>query len=298
MFGRADLALGRDASSRFLPTLLAVMVYLAALAIAGTLAARGFVGTWDARLTGTLTVQVPPDGTGAGRERLDSVLRLLRVTPGVIAAEPVPRDVASRLLEPWLGADLVGTLPLPRLVDVRVDPGQPVNLEALRERLENAAAGTTLDDHGRWLADARSVARAVTIVASGVLAVVLLAAVLVVVFAVRTGLAVHRDEIEILHLIGAPNGYIARQFQWYTGRLALLGGVVGAILAIASLVALQVALDRWSLDSSSVGLDGLIALMRLGWQDWVAFALVPLLIAVIAMVTARISVLISLARLA
>ena len=298
MFAHTDLALGRDSSSRFLPSLLAVMVYLAALAAIGALTARSFVGDWNDRLTGTLTVQVPPAAGGESREALDAVLRLLRVTPGVVAAEPLPPELASSLLEPWLGTELVDSLPLPGLIDVRVDGAQPLDLAALRERLENAAPGTTLDDHGRWLADARSAARAVTVIATSVLAVVLVAAVLAVVFTVRTGLAVHRDEIEILHLIGAPNSYIARQFQWHTARLSVVGGLGGALLAVLSVLALRVILQDGAADPVGLELDDLLTLVRLSWSDWAILAAVPLLTAVIAMVTARVSVLIALTRLA
>lgn len=297
MFAHTDLALGRDSSSRFLPSLLAVMVYLAALAAVGALAARATVGDWDTRLAGTLTVQVPPSMTGEGREGMDAVLRLLRVTPGVVDARPLPPQVASQLLEPWLGAELVETLPMPGLIDVRIDGGQPFDLEALKQRLENAAPGTTLDDHGRWLADVRAAARAVTVVATSVLIVVMLAAVLAVVFTVRTGLAVHRNEIEILHLIGAPNGYIARQFQWHTAQLAIVGGLGGAALAVLSVVALQFVLQEWS-SASGLGLGGLISLVQLTWLDWIVLGILPLATAGIAMITARVSVLIALARLA
>ena len=55
-----DLALARDTSSRFLTGLLAVMVFLAALATIGALSARSFAGDWSAALTDRVTVQVPP----------------------------------------------------------------------------------------------------------------------------------------------------------------------------------------------------------------------------------------------
>ncbi|HEY9567960.1 MAG TPA: hypothetical protein VIR38_07710, partial [Thalassobaculum sp.] len=130
MWGRNDLALGRDPSTRFLPGLLAVLVYLAALAAIGGLTAHGFVQDWDRRLTGTLTVQVPATvGTEAeasralSEERREAVLRLLRVTPGIAEAKPVAEAEAAALLEPWLGPELAGVLPMPTLIDIRLAPG-------------------------------------------------------------------------------------------------------------------------------------------------------------------------------
>ena len=298
MIGHSDLALGRDSSTRFLPGLLAVMVFLAALATVGALAARGFVADWDERLSGAATVQIPPvDGIGQ-QERLDAVLRLLGVTPGITAVEPMaPKDSAA-LLAPWLGAELAETLPLPLLIDLRLDRGQEVDLQSLSTRLDNAAPGTTLDDHGRWLAEARALGNSVAIAGTLILIVVLLATVLAVVFAVRTGLSVHREEIEILNLIGAPDRYIARQFQWHAGRLALIGGVVGALVAVAAIVALQISMGQWSAEPSEIGVSNVTSLVRIGWAEWLAVILLPPVTAGIAMATARVSVQTALARMA
>ncbi|GHD41405.1 cell division protein [Thalassobaculum fulvum] len=304
MWGRNDLALGRDPSTRFLPGLLAVLVYLAVLAAIGGLTALGFVEDWDRRLSGTMTVQIPPvvgaqaeASRETAGERRDAVLRLLRVTPGIADARPLSGADAAALLEPWLGPELVGTLPMPILVDVRLSPGQPLDRDALAERLENAAPGTTLDDHARWLAEAQAIGRSIAATGLVVIVLVSLAAVLAVVFAVRTGLGVHRDEIEILHLIGAPDRFIAAQFQRHTGRLALVGAVIGAVLAAATLAALQWTAARAASGTGPAGLASLLSSIEFGLRDWIALVALPVGAALIATVTARASVLVALARL-
>jgi cell division transport system permease protein len=304
MWGRNDLALARDPSTRFLPGLLAVLVYLAALAAVGGLTAQGFVSDWDRRLAGSLTIQIPPTlNTGddasraASAERRDAVLRLLKVTPGIADARPIPEANSAALLEPWLGPELVRTLPLPLLVDVRLAQSQPLDRESLAERLENAAPGTTLDDHARWLADAQALARSVAVTGLVVIALVSMAAVLAVVFAVRTGLGVHRNEIEVLHLIGAPDRFIARQFQRHTGRLAAVGGVIGSILAIITVIALRWTATDTTAVTGPAGFATLIASIDFGLRDWLAVIALPVAATVIATLTARASVMLSLARL-
>lgn len=304
MWGRNDLALARDPSTRFLPGLLAVLVYLAALAAIGGLTAQSFVADWDRRLAGSLTVQIPPmvgaearSSRAQSAERRDAVLRLLKVTPGIADARAVPEAEAAALLEPWLGPELVGTLPMPTLIDVRLATGQPLDRDALVERLENAAPGTTLDDHARWLADAQALGRSIALTGLAVIVLVSLAAVMAVVFAVRTGLGVHRDEIEILHLIGAPDRFIARQFQRHTGRLAALGGLFGALLAAATVAGLRWAASGAGIDTGPAGLASLLASIDFGWRDWIALAGLPVAATAIATLTARASVMLSLARL-
>src|SRR6185312_8848024 len=83
---RLDIPLNRDGSVRFLPWIIALMVYLAGLALAGTLVLNGALARWDRSLTGTLTVQLPPAEEGKGDGGMSVVLELLRVTPGVTSA--------------------------------------------------------------------------------------------------------------------------------------------------------------------------------------------------------------------
>jgi len=220
------LPLSRDASSRFLPWLIAFMVWLAAMALALVmiLVAAGQQG--HSGLAGTLTVQIiPAPGANAAAldARVDRAVKLLRATPGVAAAAPVPDSRIAALLEPWLGKDALSAdmnLPVPRLIDVRLDAGSAVDSAALGARLAAEIPGTALDDHGLWLDRLVALADALEAIAFAVVGLIGLAAIATVIFATRTGLAIHHEVVELLHLIGARNGYVARQFQ---GRAFWLG---------------------------------------------------------------------------
>ena len=84
-----DLALARDPSSRFLTGLLAVMVFLAALATIGALSARSFAGDWSAALTDRVTVQVPPL---IGELSEGMVLKLAVKYQRIAETKGIPRD--------------------------------------------------------------------------------------------------------------------------------------------------------------------------------------------------------------
>ena len=188
-------------------------------------------------------------------------------------------------------------LPMPTLVDIRVAPGQPLDQDALAERLENAAPGTTLDDHARWLTEARGLGRSIAATGLVVIVLVSLAAVTAVVFAVRTGLGVHYDEIEVLHLIGAPDRFIAAQFQRHTGRLAAVGATIGAVLAALTVIGLRWAAADGNAETGPAGLATLVASIEFGFGDWATVVALPLAVTAVATATARASVLLSLARL-
>ena len=157
----------------------------------------------------------------------------------MISAEPLSREATARLIEPWLGTALTPEeLALPRLIDLRIDPGTPPDLAQLRARLAAAAPGAVLDDHRLWLDRLAGLVLSIEATALTIVLLIGAAAVLTVVFTTRAGLAVHRDVIEVLHLIGARDGYIARQFERQARGFGLRGGLVGLALAVATLIAI------------------------------------------------------------
>lgn len=282
---RFDLPLANDPTARFLLLITAVMVYLAALALAGALMVSDMARRWDSGLAGGLTVQVVPlSGPGAvpAAERLETVLAILRGTPGIGSATALSAERVAHLLEPWLGSEGAKdpALPVPTLVDV-VTAG-PVDVAALAGRLA-AVPGVTLDDHAAWLADLRTFAGSVELAAFAIVLLVGAAAVMSVVFAVRAGLAIHRNVVELLHLMGAPDRYVSRQFETHVLGLCLRGGACGLGLAVLTLFA--VARAAGSLRAS------LLPAMSLTPGQWAALALVPLIACALAVVTARRTVL-------
>ena len=287
-----DVPLDKDASARFLPWLIAFMVYLATLALAAAIAVSNVAQAWDSGLAGKLTVQVPPasDGGRDQTQRIDAVLDALRQTPGVRSARQLSRAEMTELLKPWLGeAADSADLPLPALIAVEVAPERAPELSSLQRRLAAAAAGTRVDDHQRTLGRLLEVARTLQLLAVLVVVLVGAAAVVTVVFVTRTGLSIHRNVIELLHLIGAHDAYVARQFQRHALRLGLTGGLVGLALAAATLWALA----RW------VGQEAgaVVPELTLSRAQWLSLVAVPLGATLVAMLTARITVLRTLAKL-
>lgn len=284
---RSDLPLERDALGGFLPWLIAFMVYLAIIALAGVLVLETMAGRWDKGMSGTLTVQIPATGKDDDR-RLEAAMGVIRAMPGVFHAEALDTGRLMALLEPWLGASAgIEDFPLPRLIDVEVASGSRVDAAALSRRLAAVAPGSTVDDHGVWLNRLIRLIRTAEILAAVVMALIGLACVGTVIFTTRTGLAIHQEAIEVLHLIGAQDKYVARQFANRALSLGLRGGVAGMALAAPTLLGLG-ALAR----SMEVLPD-----FSLSAVHWGVLAGLPLIAALIAMVTARVTVLRTLARM-
>lgn len=299
MFGReilgnkAGLPLRDDSAGRFLPWIIALMVYLAALALAGALVAGEAGRDWRRALTGALTVELPAapaDGSKAAADEMDRLVALLRAEPGIAAADPVGPDRMRALLAPWLGADpAIEDLPLPRLIEVTLAPDATPDLARLRQRIADGAPDARLDDHGVWLGALLRTARGIEFLALLVVAVTGTAAIWTVIFTTRARLETHRASIELLHLIGAQDGYIARQFQFQALLVGLAGGLGGLLPAAATV---------FLLGTVTGGTDlGLLPEVALSWQGWTALACLAPAAALVAMVTARWVVLRALGRL-
>ncbi|MBT5047628.1 MAG: cell division protein [Rhodospirillaceae bacterium] len=292
------LPLARDASSRFLPWLIAFMVWLAAMALAAVMVLSAAGDQWRRSLTGSVTVQIVPTETTDARTmeaRVNSALVLLRATPGVKSANAVSADRTAALLEPWLGRNALSEsigLPIPRLIDVSVEPETSniaVDLGTLAAQLAETVPGASLDDHGQWLDRLIALARAIEAIGFAILIVISLAAIATVVFATRTGLAIHHDVIELLHLIGARDDFVARQFQLNALWLGLKGGATGVVLAVGTLLILG------SLAAKVEA--GLLPPVTLAIWQWMALGGVAIAAAIISVATARITVLRTIGRM-
>ena len=298
-WSRSDLAFRQDSSARAIPIIVAVMALLACLALAAGLSAIGMEKRWQNQLVGVMTVQIPipieadPEAVD-GAEAQALVLDLLTQIPDVTKAVALDRSRSEALLTPWLGADVVVTLPLPRLIDIRLADSATLTAEALQTILRRQIAGVTVDDHRRWLSGVTQLAQMLAGLASVILGLVIIVTASVIFLAVRTGVQVHHRDIELMHIIGAGDSFIAAQFQRHIFRLTLIGSVFGALAAVAIISGLDVFFGP---DGGQIGLSGIMKYLRLTGFDWLLLAAVPVLTAIFAVVVTRAAVLLTLARL-
>ena len=104
---------------------------------------------------------------------------------------------------------LAANLPLPTLIDVELEKGAVLDMTALEFRLSAIAPGAVIDDHGVWLGHLVDLIQTVRALALAVLLFIATATIGTVIFATRTGLAIHHEAIEVLHLIGALRNSLA-----------------------------------------------------------------------------------------
>lgn len=269
---------------------IAAMCFLASLALGAALSVAHVTSEWTRDLSGALTVEIKPSQTMKPDEQTKAVLDILQATNGVLSARALTDADTTALLEPWLGkGNVTDDLPLPRLVDVRIDPAAPPDLDALARSIADAVPGAEVDTHRQWQAQLMRAARAAEWLAYAVLAVIAATTVAIVTFATRAGLSANREVVEVLHLTGARDRFIAAEVQRHFLHLGLRGGVIGLLLSVAAFLALGAQGGAASMF--------LVPVTGLRLEYYPALVGVPLAAALVAVVTARVTVLRTLHRL-
>jgi cell division transport system permease protein len=279
----------RAASLRTLTIAMAVMCYLACLAAGGLVLINRSVEAWKSDLAREVTVQIREiDGRDMEQE-IKKAEVILKSTQGVLAVKVLSREEALALLEPWLGnLGSLGDLPIPRLITVTIDPASPPDLDALEKSLAAEVPGASLDTHKRWQSELTRMASVLTSIALAILGLIGFCAIAIVVFATRSALEANREVVAVLHLVGARDGFIARQVWGRFLKTGLTAGLIGLALGLGTFfVALYAAPESFA----AIGREYLTFGTMNFWGNYAALAAVPLVATCISLVTSRMTLL-------
>ena len=261
-----------------LPWIIALMVVLATLGIAGGIALGSSAAALETSFAGRMTVQVVSADPGALAPRREAVMDALANDPAVASHRLLGDAELEAMLAPWIGeGDLGDTVALPAMIDVELVAG--ADADAAKARIAKAAPDVIVDLQSDWLAPVARLAWVLT--ATAIVAALLLAGAMAAVIAIgtRAGLGRHAESIAVLHLIGAEDRSIAELFQ-YRFAITALAGAVGGFAAAMLLVLLLAAL----IDDAGRGL--LSAASFPAW-GWVALCFVPVGAVLLALATSR-----------
>jgi cell division transport system permease protein len=235
---------------------------------------------WSADVRTAMTVRVlaPADDEAAQR-----AARAIGDVEGVTSARAMTRARASDLLEPWLGAgELPADIPLPRLVEVGVDPSDAGVAARIGARLSELGFAVQVDDHARWANEVRRAAGLVRAVSFAAVLLFIGAVVAAIAFAARAALVARREVVEVLHLVGAEDAFIAAEVRRRFAMLGLRAGAVGAAGAAVAGAALLIGASGAGIALGDAALLGVL-------DVWVLLA-APLAASAVAAISAHVSV--------
>ncbi len=271
-------------AGRTLILVIAIMTFLAGFTIAVVSVIDRAADAWASDIGREVTIEVRPlDGVDMEAE-VQKAVALAQEFPGVGGAHGLTDAETQRLLEPWLGAGVdLKALPVPRLVVVAIDDPGVFQVKALSDEVTQQIRGGSVDDHALWVDRLSAMASSMVLAGIGLMALMLMALVLSVVFATRAAMAGNRDVIEVLHFCGAEDGFIAGQFQRRFLLFGVEGGAIGGALAL-----LAMSIAGWAIGGSAgrPGADQIEALFGRFSMPFAAYELVAGLVVAVALLTA------------
>lgn len=276
-----------------MPWVIAIMMALTVMAAAAGLALSGIAANARAEIAGGVTVQIVEAAPAERDRQAEVAVALLANRDDVASVRRVPDEELARLLEPWLGelaAAGDAAVPTPVLIDARLTGTlTPQRLAALRRALSASAPSARVDAQATWLAPVFDAIASLQWLAIGLVVLLAATSAAAVWLAARSALGSNRETIEIVHLLGATDGQIARLFQRSIAADAAIGGVVGLLLGLIALFALG---GRFAALGS-----GMVEGGTFGIVEWVVIGALPFAGIALAAVTARTTVLAALRRM-
>ncbi len=298
-----DLPLNDGKSASLVILLTGLMTFLALMALAAAFIITDMNERWSSGLENRSTVEIPAQAIDGSLQSIEltqqqasEVAALLRKHPSVSDVRLLEDAEIKDLVSPWIDTkNLPGDVPLPALVSVTLKADDESVIASIDETIKKIAPQARLDTHREWIGDAVKLTHMLGLSAFLLTFISCFITVTAISAAVNARMEVNKSEIEILHIMGASDSYIARQMQRHALIMACKGIFPGTCAAVIILAVLL-----WPASGDASQEESLKLLTRLsglsGFQTLI-LACVPFAAAAISAITSRFSVLRFLVRM-
>ena len=266
----SELPIDEGYSKTFLKVCVGVAVFLVAITLAGVLGINSMFENSRKQVVSNFTVQVlPQPNYEDSNEDLLNVVHFLEKYPDVEQVSVLSDEDLRALLEPWLGNNVdVEMLPIPKLLDVKISSGNLFDYKELAVRLSEVSYNASINDHNMWLSRLLRFINSLKVLALTVLILVLSATVVSIVYAAKTSLNVHKDTINILHIMGATDEYIAINYVKQIAKVTLFAGIIGMLVSVPAIMVIG---------NMAKGVEaGIFNSVSFGSLEWFYILLLPL----------------------
>ncbi|MEO1568772.1 MAG: cell division protein FtsX [Pseudomonadota bacterium] len=271
----------RDAREAALFFVVAALCFLAAIAGLSVKSTYSAAQAWTESVEGEYTIRLRDTDRRGASEAED----IISAIPGVGEARILSRDEINALLAPsFAGGELPAGLPMPLVMVVKTDTGAHDLTAVFSERLTEAGFDGVIDAHDEWAGDVRRALGVIRVVAASIVMLLAATALSVIAFATHAALLARRDIVDVLHLSGATDRFIAKLFERRFWMLGIRAGSVGALIALGG-----VALALYFASTHGTR-TGLLPVLSLDGFDGLILVTTPLIAGLAARTAARITV--------
>jgi cell division transport system permease protein len=269
---KSDFPLARDDAQRVLPLIITCLVAFVGLLLSLALSLFISLGQQTHNAEASLQIEIPYMEKNA-EKTLRDVVAYLKSSDGIVDVEVISPQAMEALLAPWLGSGIsLEDMQLPTMLDVTTQmrgDTPAVNRAALQSKLQRLAVGATVEDRGPWMKHLARGSAVLQWLLMAVACMVLTCIAALIALVARTSLKLHFQTVSLLHMFGATDDYIVRQFQQHHGWLVLKNAAIGTAIAASVYVVAGLATNASSspimphiaLSATHVGLLVLLPLL-------------------------------------
>lgn len=289
---RAAKLVPRTRGNGPMPWVIAIMIALTVLAAAAGLALCNLADRARADLSGAVTVQIIEANGEIRQAQAQRAREILLTDQAVSSVRIVPPEELADLLEPWIGSggDASDAVPIPALIDVQLsDLADREEVARLNALLLDEVPQARVDAQSEWLRPVYDALASLQYLAVALILLLALTSAGAVWLSARSTFNNHRKTVEIVHLLGGTDAQITRIFLRTVAIDAIVGGLIGMALG---------ALAVWVIGNRFAAIDsGMVAGGNLQQFDWFVLASIPVAGVLLALLTARITVMGALRRM-
>ncbi|MEM8833539.1 MAG: FtsX-like permease family protein [Pseudomonadota bacterium] len=286
-----DLPLNKDKGNLFLIILMGLMTFLMVLTLVASFVLTAMNERWSTGIEGKASVEISAldqNGAASTQEDVDNFtaqsLEFLNNHPAISSAEQMEKNEIIKLVSPWLGNDItLDNVPLPGIISVEFRQDVIVDRDSINDELKKISPQIRLDTHETWLKDVLRFTGSIKFAALLMTAIITITTIVSVAGAIQSRMAVYNEELELLHLMGASDGYISRQLQKYAFITVFKGAAIGMVIGWLCLLLIRVFVGSMEIS--------LVPEFSMSWEQVLFLVFLPVTIALIAMATARQTVL-------
>jgi cell division transport system permease protein len=258
-------------AGRALTTVVAIMTFLACFTVGGTFLVVNASQAWRSDISAEVTIQVKPTAGVDTDSAVQKTADLARNIAGVGAVTVYSKRDSESMLQPWLGSGLdLDELPIPRLIVLTTAANASIDISGLEGALSTNGLSASVTDQQKWLKRLDAITAAIATIAVALCLLMTAAMTLAIGFATRGAMVGSREVIEVLHFVGAEDGFISRQFQKHFLALGLKGALAGGGAAICFFYLTGLLATRWMGTASGQDISLVFGVFDLGLRGFFA----------------------------
>lgn len=257
----------------------AALCFLAVLAALTAKATYGAANTWTSQVEGEITIQLVDADARGGEE----ALKIISEIPGVTGVKIVPQEeLKAQIREAMNVTDVPNAIQSLLPVALEANGGEQASTLAqqITSKLKEAGFAAEVGVAADWVGDARRALGVLRMAALIAVALLALTGLAVIAFATHAALLAQKNTVNVLHLSGATDRFVANLFERRFWLLGLRSGAIGALAALGATAFMIFVLGS----SQRVGL---LPQLSLDLADFLILLLTPIIAGFAARFAAR-----------